>query len=61
MPPAWVFVLAVPLAMIGTVLGGRVLDRLTDKHFLAWTRYIVTAIGGLYLIQALQLAIASTP
>ena len=55
MPPAWVFVLAVPLAMIGTVLGGRVLDRLTDKHFLAWTRYIVTAIGGLYLVQALQL------
>jgi uncharacterized membrane protein YfcA len=55
MPPIWVFVVAVPLAMTGTVLGGRILDRLTDKHFLAWTRYIVTAIGLVYLIQAAEL------
>jgi uncharacterized membrane protein YfcA len=58
LPPAWLFACSVPLAMIGTVLGGRILDRLTDKHFLAWTRYIVTAIGGLYLIQAAQLQFA---
>jgi uncharacterized membrane protein YfcA len=55
MPPVWVFVAAVPLAMVGTVLGGRILDRLTDKHFLQWTRYIVTGIGLLYLAQAAQL------
>jgi len=55
MPPVWVFAVAVPLAMIGTVLGGQVLDRLTDKHFLQWTRYIVTAVGVVYLIQAAQL------
>ncbi len=59
MPPVWVFVLAVPLAMIGTVLGGRVLDRLTDKHFLAWTRYIVTGIGLIYLLQAAGLQLGA--
>jgi uncharacterized membrane protein YfcA len=59
MPPAWVFVLAVPLAMAGTVLGGRILDRLTDKHFLAWTRYIVTGIGFIYLLQAAGLQLGA--
>ena len=59
MPPAWVFALAVPLAMAGTVLGGRVLDRLTDKHFLAWTRYIVTGIGLIYLLQAAGLQLGA--
>ena len=59
MPPVWVFVLAVPLAMAGTVLGGRVLDRLTDKHFLAWTRYIVTGIGLIYLLQAAGLQLGA--
>ena len=58
MPPVWVFIVAVPLAMLGTVLGGRLLDRMSDKHFLSWTRYIVTAIGALYLAQAAQLAMA---
>lgn len=59
MPPAWVFAAAVPLAMIGTVLGGRVLDRLSDRRFIAWTRYIVTAIGLLYLLQAAGLQLSA--
>jgi uncharacterized membrane protein YfcA len=59
MPPVWVFAAAVPLAMTGTVLGGRILDRLTDRHFLAWTRYIVTAIGVLYLLQAAGLQLGA--
>ncbi len=56
MPPAWVFVLSVPLAMLGTVIGGRVLERLTDRSFIAWSRWIVTGIGFAYLLQAAQLA-----
>jgi uncharacterized membrane protein YfcA len=59
MPPVWVFVAAVPLAMSGTVLGGRILDRLSDTHFKAWTRYIVTAIGLLYLLQAAGLQLGA--
>jgi uncharacterized membrane protein YfcA len=47
----WVIAAAVPLSMLGTVVGGRILDRMTDKGFLTWTRYIVTGIGAVYLVQ----------
>ncbi|MGE0740927.1 MAG: TSUP family transporter [Hyphomonadaceae bacterium] len=52
LPPWWFFAMAAPLAMIGAWLGGMVLDRMSDTNFLKWTRWIVTAIGMLYLLQA---------
>lgn len=52
LPPWPMFVLAVPLSMAGTAVGGRILDRLNDVDFKRWTRWIVTGIGGVYLIQA---------
>ncbi len=55
LPPAWVFLAAIPLALVATVQGGRILDRLSDKRFISWTRYLTTAIGVLYLIQAAEL------
>ncbi len=55
LPPWWFFVTAAPLAMLGAVLGGRVLDRMSDVNFLKWTRWIVTGLGVIYLIQAAQL------
>jgi uncharacterized membrane protein YfcA len=60
MPPPWVFVLAVPLSMGGTVLGGRILDRMSDVNFKRWTRLIVTAVGLVYLLQAAQLILRGT-
>lgn len=54
-PPWWLFLFAVPLSMLGTVVGGRLLDRMTDVNFKRWTRWIVTAVGGVYLVQAAQL------
>lgn len=54
--PSWpLFLAAIPLSMLGTVVGGRILDRMSDVNFKAWTRYIVTAVGVTYLIQAAQL------
>jgi uncharacterized membrane protein YfcA len=58
MPPAWFFPLAIPLSMLGTVVGGRILERMTDVNFKRWTRLIVTGIGLLYLAQGAQLALA---
>ena len=55
MPPLWVFAVAAPLSIAGTVVGGRILDRLTDANFKTWTRWIVTAIGASYLAQAAHL------
>ena len=47
---------AVPLSMLGTWLGGRVLDRLTDASFTRATRWVVSAVGVTYLVQAARLA-----
>lgn len=52
LPPWWFFLVAAPLAMIGAWLGGMVLDRLSDVNFLKYTRWIVTALGAVYLVQA---------
>ena len=57
LPPWWVFALAVPLSMLGTVVGGRILDRMSDVNFKRWTRWIVTGVGVMYLVQAAQLMI----
>ena len=55
MPPWWMFAFTIPLSMLGTVAGGRILDRMSDVNFKSWTRWIVTGIGVLYLAQAAQL------
>lgn len=59
MPAWWFFAIAAPLAMIGAWLGGLVLNRMSDVNFLKWTKWLVTAIGVAYLMQAAQLFLAS--
>ena len=54
--PWLVVALAVPLSMTGTALGGRLLARLSDRGFATTTRWVVTAVGGAYLVQAAVLA-----
>ncbi len=54
--PWLVVAAAVPLSMLGTVAGGRLLDRMSDASFQTATRWVVTAIGGVYLTQAAALA-----
>ena len=54
--PVTVLLLAVPLSMLGTYVGGRVLDRMSDAGFAAATRWVVSAIGVAYLVQAARLA-----
>lgn len=55
LPPWWLFLFAVPLSMLGTVVGGQILDRMSDVNFKRWTRLIVTGVGVMYLVQAAQL------
>lgn len=55
LPPVWLFALTAPLSVLGTLLGARVLDRMTDTHFIAWTRWIISAIGLVYLVRAILL------
>jgi uncharacterized membrane protein YfcA len=55
LPPWQFFLAAAPLAMAGAWLGGKVLDRMSDLNFLKWTRWIVTGLGVIYLMQAAHL------
>jgi hypothetical protein len=54
-PPLWAFALIVPLSLLGTWLGGLVLAKMTDANFRTWTKWIVTATGGVYLAQGVML------
>lgn len=50
--PIYIFIGAVLLSMIGIVVGGWILDRMSDDGFRVWRRWIVTAMGGIYTVQA---------
>ena len=54
--PYTLVLLAVPLSMLGTLVGSRLLDRMTDASFASATRWVVTGIGAVYLVQAARLA-----
>jgi uncharacterized membrane protein YfcA len=51
--PWFAIAIALPLTMAGTRAGKAVLDRMSDTHFLAWTRWIVSAIGIVYLARGI--------
>lgn len=51
--PLWVYVLVVPLAMIGTTLGKKVLDRMSDTGFRKWSQWIVLTIGSVFLVRGI--------
>lgn len=42
---------AAPVAIMGTRTGNIILHRMSDANFRAWTRWVVTAIGAVYLIR----------
>lgn len=54
-PPVWMFAAVVPLSLVGTWAGGRVLERMTDVSFRSWTKWIVTATGLVYLARGVWL------
>ncbi len=56
-PPLWLFALAIPLSMAGTAAGGVILNRLNDVNFKRWARWIITAVGISYLVQAALLMV----
>ncbi|MFO1067569.1 MAG: sulfite exporter TauE/SafE family protein [Geminicoccaceae bacterium] len=50
--PAWLPGALIVAAILGTALGKRVLDGLTDTGFRRWSRVIILALGAVYLAQA---------
>jgi uncharacterized membrane protein YfcA len=52
------FLLSLPLTLLGTWTGSRILERFSDEGFRRWTRRIVTGIGAAYLARGGMLLIA---
>lgn len=55
LPPWWVFLLAIPAVMTGTFFGTRLLKHFSDVGFRAFSRYLVTFIGFIYVVRGLSL------
>lgn len=51
----WVLAAAIPLSVIGTTAGSRVLDAMSDVTFRNWTKRIVTVIGAVYVLRGVLL------
>jgi uncharacterized protein len=53
--PAWAIAVALGLAFAGTSLAARVLERMTEADFRAWSRRIVHAVAAAFLMRGLWL------
>jgi len=51
LPPWWFFVAAVPLIMLGTYGGTRILGRMSNVGFRSVTKYLVSVIGAIYVVR----------
>ncbi len=54
--PLSVTAIAIIASMAGIMVGGTILDRISETHFRASRRWIVTLIGATFLFQAIQIA-----
>jgi len=54
----WVMAMAVALAVVGTSLSRRLLERMTDVQFIAWSRRIIVVIAVAYVAQGSWLLVA---
>ena len=55
LPPTSFFLWMVPMSMLGGWAGGIILDRMSDRGFKNSTRWLLTAIGISYLVNAARL------
>jgi uncharacterized membrane protein YfcA len=55
LPQTHWLLIAGPVAIVGTTLGARLLETMSDGQFRNWTKWIVTGIGTIYVIRGLLL------
>jgi len=51
----WPLLVAITLAIAGTALAPYVIERMSDHGFRQWTRAIIFAVSGVYLLRAIWL------
>ena len=55
----WLLV-AAPLAILGTTAGARFLALMSDVQFRTWTKWIVSVIGGVYVVRGVLLLVGGS-
>lgn len=55
LPPWWFFVAVIPFILLGTFTGTRILKRMSDVGFRKYTKWLVSAVGVIYLIRGVIL------
>ncbi|MGR4891130.1 TSUP family transporter [Sphingopyxis sp. LARHCG72] len=56
--PLPVTAVAILASMAGIIVGGIILDRISEAHFRAGRRWIITIVGATFLVQAFRTALA---
>ena len=56
-PALWLLAAAMTASVIGTTLGKRVLDRMQDATFFAWTQRILLSVGAVLIARAVYLLV----
>lgn len=46
--------IAAPIAILGARAGNSILQKMSDANFRSWTRWVVTGVGLVYLVQGLM-------
>jgi len=55
--PWWVYLLVIPCAMLGTTLGTKILNKITDTDFRRWSQWIVMTLGSICLGRGVYLLV----
>ncbi len=55
--PLWIFGVSIVTAMAGTSLARLVLERISNRAFQLWTRWLAAAIGAVYLVRGLMMLV----
>ena len=58
-PNAWLLAACLVMTIIGTILGKRILDKMHDATFFAWTQRIMLTLGALLIARGLYLIFAA--
>lgn len=60
LPQGYWLLAAAPLAILGTTLGARFLAMMSDLQFRQWTKWIVSAIGVVYVVRGALLLVGAS-
>ncbi len=53
--PWWLYLMVIPCAMLGTTLGTKVLDRISDTNFRKWSQWIILTLGAICITRGVSL------